>query len=129
MKDAFHLAIIPVSVLSLALTTTTSAQPQSASADKTRATQLQTLTDGAVRQTLAKFAGQQLKSDQLAVTLVDLRDRQHPDLGLVGPETSEEERRRGASDTRVERNVFDAIRDLMADPEEPPRGRIGFHQP
>jgi beta-lactamase class A len=78
MKNAFHLAMIPVSVLSLALTTTTSAQPESSSADKTRASQLQTLVDDAVHQTLAKFAGQQLRPDQLAVTLVDLRDRQHP---------------------------------------------------
>src|SRR5207244_4981815 len=36
------------------------------------------LVDGAVHQTLAKFAHQQLKPDQLAVTLVDLRDPQHP---------------------------------------------------
>jgi beta-lactamase class A len=34
--------------------------------------------DDAVHQTLATFAGQQLKPDQIAVTLVDLRDRQHP---------------------------------------------------
>jgi len=78
MKDAFHLAIIPVSVLSLALTTTTSAQPESTSADKTRASRLQALVDDAVHQTLAKFDGQQLKPDQIAVTLVDLGDRQRP---------------------------------------------------
>src|SRR5438093_7207536 len=78
MKDRLHLAFIPVSVLSLALTTTTSAQPEGASTDKTRASPLQTLVDDAVHQTLAKFAGQQLKPDQLAVTLVDLHDRQRP---------------------------------------------------
>jgi beta-lactamase class A len=39
---------------------------------------VQVLVDDAVRQTLAKFAAQQLKPDQLAVTLVDLRDRQRP---------------------------------------------------
>ena len=76
MKDAFHLAIIPVSVLSLALTTTTSAQPESTSADKTRASRLQALVDDAVHQTLAQFASQQLKPDQIAVTLVDLDGRQ-----------------------------------------------------
>jgi beta-lactamase class A len=78
MKDAMHLAFIPVFVLSLALTTTSSAQPHSTTADKTRSTQLQALVDDAVHQTLATFAGQQLKPDQIAVTLVDLRDRQHP---------------------------------------------------
>ena len=78
MKHVFHLVIIPVSLLSLALMTTTSAQPESTSADKTRASQLQTLVDDAVHQTLAKFAGQQLKPEQIAVTLVDLRDGQRP---------------------------------------------------
>src|SRR2546425_2057392 len=78
MKSPLHLAIIPVFVLSLALTTTTSAQPESTSADKTRARQLQALVDDAVHQTLAKFADQQLMPDQIAVTLVDLRDRQRP---------------------------------------------------
>jgi len=78
MKDDFHLAILSVSVFWLALTTTTSAQPESTSADKTRANQLQVLVDDAVHKTLAKFAGQQLNPDQIAVTLVDLRDRQHP---------------------------------------------------
>jgi len=76
MKDTFHLAIIPVSVLSLALTTTTAAQLESTSADKTRASRLQALVDDAVHQTLAQFAGQQLKPDQIAVTLVDLEGRQ-----------------------------------------------------
>ena len=78
MKNDCHLAVISVSVLSLALAATTLAQPESTSADKTRASQLQILVDDAVHQMLAKFAGQQLKPDQIAVTLVDLRDRQHP---------------------------------------------------
>src|SRR5438093_3582609 len=76
MKDSFHLAIVPVSVRSLALTTTTAAQPESTSADKTRGTRLQALVDAAVHQTLAQFASQQLKPDQIAVTLVDLDGRQ-----------------------------------------------------
>src|SRR5262245_12363922 len=78
MKDACPLVIIPLSVLLLALTTPTSAQPENPSADKTRASRLQTLVEGAVSQTLAQFAGQQLKPEQLAVTLVDLSDPQHP---------------------------------------------------
>jgi beta-lactamase class A len=39
---------------------------------------LQALVDGAVHQTLSKFADKQLKPDQIAVTLVDLRDPQRP---------------------------------------------------
>ena len=78
MKDACYLGIIPLSVLLLALTTTTSAQPESPSADKTRASRLQTLVEAAVSQTLAQFASQQLKPEQLAVTLVDLSDPQRP---------------------------------------------------
>jgi len=78
MQYALHFAIIPASLLSLALTTATSAQTESNTAEKTRASQLQVLVDDAVHQTLVKFAGQQLKPDQLAVTLVDLRDRQRP---------------------------------------------------
>jgi hypothetical protein len=73
-----HLAIISVFALSLALMTTALSQPESTSSDKTRASQLQALVDDAVHRTLAQFAGQQLKPDQIAVTLVDLRDRQHP---------------------------------------------------
>jgi hypothetical protein len=77
MKDTFHVATLFVSVLSLALATATLAQPQSTAPDKTRAGRLQTLVDDAVQQTLAKFSGQQLKPDQLAISLVDLRDPQH----------------------------------------------------
>jgi len=61
MNLNFHLTMIPVSVMSLALTTTTSAQPQNTPADKQRASQLQALVDDAVRQTLAKFAALQFK--------------------------------------------------------------------
>jgi beta-lactamase class A len=39
---------------------------------------LQALVDQAVERTLAAFAGKNLGSNQLAVTLVDLRDRKHP---------------------------------------------------
>jgi hypothetical protein len=78
MQEDFHLPFMPLSVLSLALITTTLAQPESTSADKVRASKLQSLVDEAVRQTLGKFAEQKLQTNQLAVTLVDLRDRQHP---------------------------------------------------
>src|SRR5882724_924387 len=65
---------ILLSGLVLTLPRAVSAQEKNPS--DTRAKQLQALTDNAVRQTLAKFADQQLKPDQLAVTLVDLRDPQ-----------------------------------------------------
>lgn len=39
---------------------------------------LQTIVDGAVKKTLEKFADKKLETNQLAVTLVDLRNREHP---------------------------------------------------
>src|SRR5437773_5987236 len=68
---------ILASVLALALPSA-SAQDPGTSSDANRARQLQALVDGAVHQTLTKFADQQLKPDQIAFTLVDLRDPQHP---------------------------------------------------
>jgi hypothetical protein len=79
MKNAFHLAMISASILSVALTTTTTrAQSESAAPDKTRTRQLQALVDDAVLRTLERFAEQKLQTNQLAVSLVDLRDPQHP---------------------------------------------------
>jgi len=54
------------------------AQGQNASTNDSRARRLQALVDTAVQQTLARFADKQLKPDQLALTLVDLSDPQHP---------------------------------------------------
>jgi beta-lactamase class A len=39
---------------------------------------LQMIVDDAVNHTIAAFPGENLKKDELAVTLVDLRDREHP---------------------------------------------------
>ncbi len=39
---------------------------------------LQALVDNAARTTLAKFADKKLSADQLSITLIDLRDPQHP---------------------------------------------------
>jgi hypothetical protein len=44
----------------------------------TRSTQLQDLVDKAVHATIEQFAPKKLKPDQLALTLVDLRDASHP---------------------------------------------------
>ncbi len=45
-----------------------------------RAENLQTLVDSAARTTLAKFADKKLTQDQLSITLIDLRDPQHPGM-------------------------------------------------
>src|SRR5437016_10225118 len=68
---------ILASVLALALPSA-SAQDPGTSSDANRARQLQALVDAAVHQTLTKFADRKLKPDQIAFTLVDLRDPQHP---------------------------------------------------
>ena len=68
---------ILASVLALALPSA-SAQDPGTSSHANRARQLQALMDGAVHQTLSKFADRKLKPDQIAFTLVDLRDPQRP---------------------------------------------------
>src|SRR5256885_9464870 len=90
MNHAFRCAGILASVLALTLPSA-SAQDPGTSSDATRARQLQALVDGAVHQILAKFADKQLKPDQLAVTLVDLHDPQHPvrEFGRSEEHTSE----------------------------------------
>jgi len=77
MNHNFRLVGILASLLALTLPSASAQDPVTA-ADAPRAGQLQALVDGAVHQTLSKFADKQLKPDQIAVTLVDLRDRQHP---------------------------------------------------
>lgn len=42
---------------------------------------LQTLVSNAVQRVLAQFADKKVRPDEMAVTLVDLRDRQHPQRG------------------------------------------------
>src|SRR5437867_10783621 len=77
MNHGHRFAGMLASVLALA-PPSASAQDPGTSSDANRARQWQALVDDAVQQTLANFAGKQLKPDQLAVTLVDLRDPQHP---------------------------------------------------
>jgi len=64
----------------LALVSTPTAQAQTArpAPDSDRAKALQVLVDKAVRSTLDQFADKGLKPDQLAVTLIDLRDPERP---------------------------------------------------
>jgi hypothetical protein len=49
-------------------------QPQSKADDRT----LQSLVDEAARKTLEKFADKKLEEEQLSITLIDLRDPEHP---------------------------------------------------
>ena len=77
MNHSHRFAGMLASVLALTLPSASAQDPGTLS-DATRARQLQALVDGAVHQTLSKFADKQLKPDQIAVTLVDLRDPQHP---------------------------------------------------
>jgi len=68
------LSLLPVQT-SPAQTKTTTPAPAVGIAHSDR---LQKVVDNAVKQTLGKFADQQLKTNQLAVTLVDLRNPQKP---------------------------------------------------
>ena len=77
MNHSFRLAIL-VSFVAMTPAPTTRSQTKNASADTMSTAQLQAVIDAAVHQTLSKFADKQLKPDQLAVTLLDLRDPQHP---------------------------------------------------
>lgn len=54
------------------------AQAQSQTPAKTTASTLQSLVDEAAQKTLAKFADKKLEEKQLSITLIDLRDSQHP---------------------------------------------------
>jgi beta-lactamase class A len=74
MNRASH--VLGILLFGLALTLPRAISAQEKNPPAARAKQLQALTDSAVRQTLGKFAGQQLRPDQLAVTLVDLGDPQ-----------------------------------------------------
>jgi hypothetical protein len=65
----------------LILTTVAQPQAKSKAVNEARVQGLQALVDSAVRQTLDKFSDKHLKPDQLAVTLVDLRDPQQPVKG------------------------------------------------
>ena len=77
MNHSHRFAGMLASVLALA-PPSASAQDPGTSSDANRARQLQALVDAAVHQTLTKFADRKLKPDQIAFTLVDLRDPQRP---------------------------------------------------
>ncbi|HXT39341.1 MAG TPA: serine hydrolase, partial [Candidatus Angelobacter sp.] len=78
MNYTLRFSAMLVCLLAITMPSRALAQDQNASTNDSRAPRLQALVDTAVQQTLARFADKQLKPDQLAVTLVDLRDPQHP---------------------------------------------------
>ena len=53
-------------------------QPQTQSQSKAQVRTLQSLVDEAARKTLEKFADKKLEESQLSITLIDLRDAEHP---------------------------------------------------
>ena len=84
MSSSFYPLLGAVLVLGALLLDTNSAQAapayQSVAADGAilHSDQMQALVDKAVAETLKKFAAKELKPEQLAVTLVDVRDPQRP---------------------------------------------------
>ena len=72
MKHAFPIATCLATLLGMTPSTASATAGDSARTNSSG--RLQTLVDDAVRRTLDKFADRGLKPDQLAVTLVDLRD-------------------------------------------------------
>ena len=79
MKSKLVFASILLSALSISAL---GQQPNSlAVVDYSRGTSLQELVNEAARTTLAKFADKKLTESQLSITLIDLRDPQHPVTG------------------------------------------------
>jgi beta-lactamase class A len=76
MKNKFCLSAIVIATLALAVL----GQQRKflTSADSSHAASLQKLVNEAARTTLAKFVDKKLTESQLSITLIDLRDPQHP---------------------------------------------------
>src|SRR6266850_2314965 len=82
MKIKFALSSIMIAALSVSTASAPSAVAQQrnslASADYPRSASLQDLVNEAARTALTKFADKKLIESQLSITLIDLRDPQHP---------------------------------------------------
>jgi beta-lactamase class A len=79
MKNRFCLSAILIAMLTISAPSAGGQQRSSfTSADSSRAASLQALVNDAARTTLAKFADKKLTESQLSITLIDLRDPQHP---------------------------------------------------
>jgi beta-lactamase class A len=79
MKNKLCFSAIVIALLALPALPVIGQQRNSlAGADSARAASLQELVNEAARTTLAKFADKKLTDSQLSITLIDLRDPQHP---------------------------------------------------
>jgi hypothetical protein len=73
MKNSFVLSLIMIAALSIG-----QQRNSLAVVDYSRAASLQALVNNAARTALTKFADKKLTEAQLSITLIDLRDAQHP---------------------------------------------------
>jgi hypothetical protein len=79
MKNRFVLSWIALAVLSISAASAIAQQRNSlAAVDYSRVASLQDLVNDAAHTALSKFADKKLTEAQLSVTLIDLRDAQHP---------------------------------------------------
>ena len=79
MKNKLCFSAIVIALLTIPATPMIGQQRNSVvSVDSARAASLQELVNEAARTTLAKFADKKLTESQLSITLIDLRDPQHP---------------------------------------------------
>jgi beta-lactamase class A len=79
MKSEFMLASIVLAAVSIAVASTIAQERISfAVVDSSRAASLQDLVNDAAHTALTKFADKKLTESQLSITLIDLRDPQHP---------------------------------------------------
>ena len=79
MKNRFLLSSIMIAALSISAPSALAQQRNSlAAVDYSRVASLQDLVNEAARTALTKFADKKLTESQLSITLIDLRDAQHP---------------------------------------------------
>src|ERR1700674_1904128 len=76
MKNRFVLSLIMIAAL--AISALAQQRNSLAAVDYSRAASLQELVNEAAHAALTKFADKKLTEDQLSITLIDLRDAQHP---------------------------------------------------
>jgi beta-lactamase class A len=79
MKNRLGLSLIALAVLSISAASVLAQQRNSlAAVDYSRVASLQDLVNDAAHTALSKFADKKLTESQLSITLIDLRDPQHP---------------------------------------------------
>lgn len=78
MRLKTNIVLVCAHLLAVFILLTNAAGGQSLLADNNSQRSLQALIDTAAKTTLEKFSDKKLKEDQLSITLIDLRDSQHP---------------------------------------------------